>query len=85
MGIELEFANSAVRHGATKEDIYHAFDTRRVDAVTYDKDLNGCNLLIGFDCNANLLEVLYDEINDETIRVYHAMKCRPALVRKYLH
>ena len=34
------------------------------------------HLLIGFDLNANLLEILYNDIDDNTVRVFHAMNCR---------
>jgi hypothetical protein len=33
-------------------------------------------LLIGFDTNANLLEILYNVISERYINVFHAMKCR---------
>jgi hypothetical protein len=31
--------------------------------------------LIGFDSNANLLEIMYNVIDEQTVRVFHAMKC----------
>jgi hypothetical protein len=33
-------------------------------------------LLIGFDRNANPLEILYNIIDDDTLKMFHAMKCR---------
>jgi hypothetical protein len=33
-------------------------------------------LLIGFNRSANLIEVLYNDIDDDTVRVFHAMECR---------
>jgi hypothetical protein len=33
-------------------------------------------LLIGFDRATNLVEVLYNIIDENTLRVFHAMKCR---------
>jgi hypothetical protein len=33
-------------------------------------------IVIGFDLNGNLLEILYNQIGDETDKVFHAMKCR---------
>jgi hypothetical protein len=32
--------------------------------------------LLGFDVNSNLLEVAYNVIDEHTINVFHAMKCR---------
>ena len=34
------------------------------------------HLLIGFDRGGNLLEVMYNDIDDDSINVFHAMKCR---------
>jgi hypothetical protein len=34
------------------------------------------NLLIGPDNNANLLEIMYNEVDGNTINVFHAMKLR---------
>jgi hypothetical protein len=34
------------------------------------------NLLIGFNTSANLLEIMYYELDDGTACVYHAMPCR---------
>jgi len=38
-------------------------------------------LVIGFDRNALPLEVMYNVIDDKTINVFHAMRCR----KKFLH
>jgi hypothetical protein len=85
MDIKIEFARAAFDHDLTREDILHAFETCEYDAVNYDKDLDGSFLLIGFDCSARLIEVLYDVLeDDETMKVFHAMRCRPALIKKYL-
>ena len=34
------------------------------------------HLLLGFDCKGNLLEVMYSIIDEQTVNVFHAMKCR---------
>jgi hypothetical protein len=41
------------------------------------------NLLIGFDLNANVLEILYNVMGDQRINVFHAMKCRTAWRRSF--
>jgi len=51
------------------------------DALAYDEqDPEDKYLLIGFDRAGNLLEILYNEIDEEWINVFHAMPCR----NKYL-
>jgi hypothetical protein len=76
--IVIEFNPSAFKHGATEADIRWAFDTAR-----YDGWYNGGEdhakdkyLLIGFDQKGNPLEILYNFIDDKSINVFHAMKCR---------
>jgi D-alanine-D-alanine ligase-like ATP-grasp enzyme len=31
---------------------------------------------IGFDKSGNLLEIMYNHINEQAVKVFHAMKCR---------
>jgi len=38
------------------------------------------HLLIGFDANANLLEIMYNVIDEHNLKVFHAMKCRDAFL-----
>jgi uncharacterized DUF497 family protein len=66
------FKNSAFKRGYIEEDIYHAIQERR-----YDELFDGENryLLIGPDQNGNLMEVLYNLLDDERVRIFHAMKC----------
>jgi hypothetical protein len=70
----VEFNKSALRHGSSREDIRHAIINFLYDDVfeeTPDK-----HLLLGFDSNGKLLEILYNVINEYSINVFHAMKCR---------
>jgi hypothetical protein len=39
-------------------------------------DIGSKHLLIGFDRNANHLEIMYNVIDEDTLVVFHAMKCR---------
>ena len=74
--LTVEFNPSAFKHGITEEDIRFAFDNKLFDhpvAAQEDK-----NLLIGLDKRLNPLEVLYNEIDEHTVNVFHAMKCRKA-------
>jgi len=47
-----------------------------LDESDGEDELNARYLLIGFDLNANPLEVLYNVIDESTLKVFHAMKCR---------
>jgi hypothetical protein len=78
MDVDIEFNLSAFKHNVSKADIRWAFDTARYDGLFNegkgsDKDKY---LLIGFDRNGNPLEILYNIIDDKTVSVFHAMKCR---------
>jgi hypothetical protein len=42
------------------------------------EDDEGKRLLIGFNVAGNPLEILYNRLDDETVKVFHAMKCRSA-------
>jgi hypothetical protein len=70
----ITFVKSAFKHHVTAEAIRHAFNK-----PVYDHPLTGNaekHLLLGFDGNANLLEILYNVIEPDKIRVFHAMPCR---------
>ena len=74
MYVAIEFNPSAFKHGITEEAI-----RRTIINVIYDDiwDSNSDkHLLIGFDNKNNLLEVMYNIIDEQSINVFHAMKCR---------
>ncbi|MDR1287464.1 MAG: hypothetical protein LBK08_07635 [Treponema sp.] len=72
--LDIEFNPSAFKHGVTETDIRFAFDNKLFDhPVTRQEEKN---LLVGFDVRLNPIEILYNEINDHTVNVFHAMKCR---------
>jgi hypothetical protein len=71
---DIIFIPSAFKHGFTEGAIRWA-----IEHGIYDDTLPGDGnkkLLLGFDNNAHLLEVVYNVIDEETIKVFHAMKCR---------
>jgi hypothetical protein len=73
---EIVFVPSAFKHGATREDILHAYRTR-----IHDSQLEGNkNALIGFNRAGNPIEVFYNPIGDDTIKVFHAMGCRNGII-----
>jgi len=78
MNFEIRYSNSAFKHGITEADILWAFKTIQYDAIL--EEFADKYLLIGFDKNANLIEILYNVIDDNIILVFHAMKCRPAFI-----
>jgi len=78
MCINVKYSKSALKH-VTKEDIQRAMINVIFDDILDDnKDRH---LLMGFDGNGNLLEILYNVIDDDTIRVFHAMKCTNEFIR----
>jgi len=77
MDLVIEFNPSAFKHGFSEADIRWAFDTAKYDGwfnegKGQDKDKY---LLIGFDKNGNPLEILYNFIDENTINVFHVMRC----------
>jgi len=38
-------------------------------------------LIIGFDMNRNLIEVMYNLIGEDIANIFHAMKCRREFLR----
>jgi uncharacterized DUF497 family protein len=82
MDVVIEFNPAAFKHGVSEADIRMAFDTAKYDGFLDkdDPDAENKHLLIGFDRKASLIEVLYNVIADDKIRVFHAMKCRSAFI-----
>jgi hypothetical protein len=84
MDVVIKFCSSAFKHGVSETDIRQAIDTVKYDGCLEndDGDTENKRLLIGFDRNANPLEIYYNILDRDTIRVFHAMKCRN--IHKYL-
>jgi hypothetical protein len=74
--MELEFIlrHSAFKHGLTEEDIRHAFETCRYMGQYGDRE--NVYLLLGFDMKANPVEIIYNEIGENLVNVFHAMPCQ---------
>jgi uncharacterized DUF497 family protein len=67
------FVPSAFKHGVTKEDIRWI-----IEHPLYEDLLEGYQdkyLVIGYDTKQRLLEIIYNSIDENTIKVFHAMKC----------
>jgi hypothetical protein len=70
----IEFCLSAFKHGIGEEDIRWAFLHPRYDGPLEEMD---CKFIrLGFDRSGNLLEIMYNESDEHTVSVFHAMKCR---------
>jgi len=74
MADNILYVKSAFKHGYTQEDIERAIDTK-----IYEDSLKGEDdiyVVIGFDTAANPIEVFYNIIDDNAIKVFHAMALR---------
>ncbi|GAB6392903.1 MAG: hypothetical protein MdMp014T_2276 [Treponematales bacterium] len=76
---DIEFNEAAFEHGVTKEKILWAVRHPMYEGPLENEDNK--YLVLGFDTAGNLLEVIYNRIDDETVNIFHAMKCRS----KYYH
>ncbi|MCL2229706.1 MAG: hypothetical protein FWC01_01285 [Treponema sp.] len=76
MEVVVKYVPSAFKHDITEENIRHAILNWKYDDIVEDDP--GKHLLIGFDNNANLLEIMYNVIDEQTVKVFHAMRCTNA-------
>jgi hypothetical protein len=71
---DIEFNWAAFRHHISEEDIRWAFFHYRYDGPM--EDMENKYLRLGFDRSGNLLEIMYNEIDEHTANIFHAMKCQ---------
>ncbi|MCL2007507.1 MAG: hypothetical protein FWG77_05420 [Treponema sp.] len=71
---EIIYVSSAFKHKLSRDDIVRAFETFIFEEML--EDFDNKHLLLGFNMNGNLIEVMYNRISDEAIKVFHAMPCR---------
>jgi len=74
MRTTIEFNNACFKHGIIEERIRYALNKPQYEGPL--EDYENKYIVLGFDNSGNLLEIFYNRINDETINVFHAMKCR---------
>jgi len=75
---EIVFVSSAFKHGETREDIIHAYQTRiRAGLLGSYGNKYG---FIGFNRAGNPIEVFYNPIGDDKIKIFHAMGCRNDII-----
>ena len=79
--LELEFVfhDTAFKHGLTEKDIRQTFQT--CCYLDQYKNRENVYLLLGFDMDANPVEILYNEFGGCGVNVFHAMPCR----RQFFH
>jgi hypothetical protein len=71
----IEFNPAAFKHGVTEDNIRWVLRHHLFDGIVEEDDENKY-LVLGFDEAGNLLEIMYNLIDDQAINVFHAMKCR---------
>jgi len=81
MDVFVEFHASALQHNISKEDIIHALKYRTHDSLI--EELPDKWAVIGSNRAGNILELIYTEIDDKSICVYHAMDARDSFIKKY--
>ena len=77
MALEIVYKQSAFKHNITESDILWAFNTAKYDRLV--EGFDNKYLLLGFNTHGNLLEVLYNDLGDDKVSVFHAMPCRNEL------
>ncbi|MCL1837268.1 MAG: hypothetical protein FWG46_06960 [Treponema sp.] len=70
----IKFNWAAFKHDVTEADILRAFETFIYEDPIEDADNK--YLLLGFNLKGNLIEVMYNRIDEDSINVFHAMPCR---------
>ena len=70
----IEFNKSAFKHSISEDEMRWAFYNSCYDGPI--EEMENKFLRLGFDKSGNLLEIMYNEIDDNNINVFHVMKCR---------
>ena len=74
MFVEYLFIESAFEHKVMEIDIRTAFERPLFDGLI--KGYQNKFLLTGFDTKGNLLEIMYNMVDEDTVQIFHAMPCR---------
>jgi len=72
------FVPSAFKHGVTEKDIHHAYNT-----AIYEGPIDGYInkfAFVGFNMAGNPIEVFYNPIGDDKIKIFHAMESRNSVI-----
>jgi hypothetical protein len=76
----IQFNPSAFKHGFTEADIRKVIETKIYEGQL--EDFVNKYTIIGFDTVGNLLEIMYNIIDSESINIFHAMKCRKSMINQ---
>jgi hypothetical protein len=68
------YAPSAFKHGVSSESIRRALTFPEYEGPLEDD--GDRRIVLGFDHNGNLLEIFYNQLDERTAKVFHAMNCR---------
>jgi len=71
MADKILFVQSAFKHGYTQKDIEKAIETKICEGLLKEED--EIYVIVGFNAVANPIEVFYNYIDNETIKIFHAM------------
>jgi hypothetical protein len=80
MKLDFVFVSSAFKHGVTQEDIFHAHKTRIFDGPL--EDFKNKFAFVDFNRAGNPIEVFYNPIGDDKIKVFHAMGSRDGVIEQ---
>jgi uncharacterized DUF497 family protein len=72
---------SAFKHGIGEADIRLAVTTSVSETLV--DEYEDKYAIIGFDTRGNALKIIFNLIDDQTIKVYHAMRCSKSFQKKY--
>jgi len=75
------FRHTAFKHGIEEDDIRQAFKTCRYMGQYGNRE--NVYLLLGFDMKANPVEILYNEIGENSVNIFHAMPCQSRFLRLF--
>ena len=70
----IEFSRSAFKHNISEEAIRWAFLHSLYDGPV--ENMENKFIHLGFDRSGNLLEIMYNEDDEYTVNIFHAMRCR---------
>jgi len=79
--MEIIYVPSALKHSISKENIRWVLLNHLADGIIEEDDETKY-LAIGFDKTGNLLEIMYNIIDEQKIKIFHAMKCRKQFYEK---
>jgi hypothetical protein len=74
MGKNIVFNPAAFKHGISEASIRYVLNYPKYEGPL--EEFENKYIVIGFDNSGRLLEILYNRIDDVSINVFHAMKCR---------